>query len=83
MTTIRARMMFISYDFLMNSSPRRLHFLQRSSQLLKAAVKSTVERLLVTPSQVFLIVSWSRLWPSSPSLTFLNKKKSAGARSGE
>jgi hypothetical protein len=60
-----------------------MHFLQRSSQLLKAAVKSTAERLLVTPSQVFLIVSWSRLRPSSPSLTFLNKKKSAGARSGE
>ncbi len=83
MTTIRPRRMFISYDFSTNSPPRRTHFLQRSRELLKAAAKSTAERLLVTPSQAFLMVSWSRFWPPSPSLTFLNKKKSAGARSGE
>jgi hypothetical protein len=35
-----------------------------------------------TTSQAFLKLSWSRLWPASPSLTFLNMKKSPGARFG-
>jgi hypothetical protein len=60
--------MFISKDFSRTRPPRGTHFLQRSSQLLKAAVKSTAVRDLVT---------------LSPSLTLLNKQKSAGARSGK
>ncbi len=65
-----------------NLPPRWTHFLQRSSQLLKAAAKSMAETLLVTPSQALLMVSWSRLWPPSPSLTFI-KKKFYGSRSGK
>jgi hypothetical protein len=57
--------MFISKDFLVNSPPRQTHFLQRSSQLLKAAAKAMAISDLVTPSQAFLMSSWSRLRPAS------------------
>ncbi len=67
----------------MNAPQRWTHFLQCSSKLLKAAAKSTAFRDLATPSQAFLKLSWSRIWPASPSLTFLNKKNSAGTRLGE
>jgi hypothetical protein len=61
---------FISKDFSTNSLQRRMHFLQRSSQLLKAAVKSTVISDLATPFQAFLMLSWSRLQPASPRFDF-------------
>jgi hypothetical protein len=35
--------------------------LQHFSQLLKAAAKTTVVNDLVTPSQAFLMLSWSSL----------------------
>jgi hypothetical protein len=73
----------MSEDFSTNSLPRRMHFLQRSSQLLKVAAKLTAMRDLATPSQAFLKLSWSRLWPASPSLTLLNKKKSGSTKLGE
>jgi hypothetical protein len=62
--------MFIFEDFSTNSLLRRMHFLQRSSKLLKAVAKSTAIRGLPTPSQAFLKLSWSRLWPASPHFGF-------------
>jgi hypothetical protein len=53
--------MFISEDFSMNLPPRWTHFLQRSTKLLKAAAKAAAISDLVTPSQAFLKLSWSRL----------------------
>jgi hypothetical protein len=53
--------MFISKDFLKNLLPRRTHFLQRTTKLLKAVAKATAISDLVTPSQAFLKLSWSRL----------------------
>jgi hypothetical protein len=38
---------------------------------------------LVTPSHAGLGLCWSKLKPASSSFTHWNKKKSAGARSGE
>jgi hypothetical protein len=70
LTTIRARRMFISSDFSVNSQPRRTYFLQHSSKLLKAAAKVTAISDLATPSQAFLISFWSRLWPASPHFGF-------------
>ena len=37
--------------------------------------------VLLTPTQVFLRLSWANERPASCSYTFVNKKKSAGARS--
>jgi hypothetical protein len=44
--------------------------LQRSGQLLKAAEKLTAISNLETPSQAFLMLSWSRLSPASPHFGF-------------
>jgi hypothetical protein len=60
-----------------------MHFLQCSSQLLKAVAKLTAISDLTTPSQAFLMLSWSRLQPASPHFDFLNKKKSADTRLDE
>jgi hypothetical protein len=63
--------MFISKDFSTNLPSRRTRFLQRATKLLKAAVKVTAIRGLATPSQAFLMLSWSRLWHSNPHFGFL------------
>ncbi len=60
-----------------------MHFWQRSYHRRKAVANSSAEMLLVTPSHSFLRVLWSRVTPASSSFTRRNKKKSAGARSGE
>jgi hypothetical protein len=62
--------MFISEDFSVNSPPRRTHFLQHSSKLLKAVAKATAISDLATSSQAFLMSSWSRLRPASPHFGF-------------
>jgi hypothetical protein len=41
------------------------------------------DEILVTPSQVFLRLSWSKVMSAKASLHILNRKKSAGARSSE
>jgi hypothetical protein len=51
-----------------------MNFLQRFSQLLKAAAKSTAISGLATPSQTFLMLSWSRLWPASRHFFFFIRK---------
>ncbi len=45
--------------------------MQRSTKLLKEAAKATAISDLATPSQAFLMLSWSRLWHSSPHFGFL------------
>ena len=60
-----------------------MHFWHRSYHRRKAAANSSLLILLVTPSQVVLRLSWVKVSPDSCSLTLGNKKKSAGARSGE
>jgi hypothetical protein len=47
-----------------------MHFLQRSSQLLKAAAKLVAICDVATPSQAFLILPLSRLRPASPHFGF-------------
>jgi hypothetical protein len=54
----------------MNLPPRRTRYLQRATKLLKAAAKAMAIRGLATPSQAFLMLSWSRLWHSSPHFGF-------------
>ena len=60
-----------------------MHFWHHSYHRRKAAANSSLSILLVTPSQVVLRLSWVKVSPDSCSLTLGNKKKSAGARSGE
>jgi hypothetical protein len=62
--------MFISKDFSMNLPPRRTHFLQHSSQLLKAAAKLMAISDLATPYQALLMLSWYRLRTASPHFVF-------------
>jgi hypothetical protein len=45
--------------------------LQRATKLLKAVAKATAIRVMATPSQAILMLSWSRLWHSSPHFGFL------------
>ena len=59
------------------------HFWQRSYQRWKAAAKSSAATVLLTPSQMVLKLSLDMWWPASSFLSLGNKKKSAGARSGE
>jgi hypothetical protein len=82
-TMVIVSRVFIFYDFSTYLPLRRIHFLHRSSQRLKAAANSSTPILLVTPSQVFLSVSGVNRMPASSSFTLRKRKKSAGARSGE
>ncbi len=59
------------------------HFSQRLYQRLKAVAKSAAERVLTAPSHAFLRVSGVRVLPASSLFTLGNRKKSAGAKSGE
>ena len=40
-------------------------------------------KLLLTPTRVFLRLSWVSERPASSSFTFVNKKKSTGAKSSD
>ncbi len=77
------RRTFIFQVFSMYPPPIHTHFSQRSYHHRKAVANSSAALFLVTPSQVFFKVPSSKDRPASSSFTLQNKKKSAGARSGE
>ena len=58
-------------------------FLRYSNQRQNAAATSSAVIVLLTPPQVFLRLSWVIERPASCCFTFVNKKKSTGAKSGE
>jgi hypothetical protein len=45
--------------------------------------KSSLVMVLMTPYQVVLRLSWSKVVPAKASFTLLKRKKLAGAKSGE
>ncbi len=76
--------MFISYVFSTYLPPlMSTHFSQRQNHCRNASAKSAAETVLTAPSQSFLKLSLVNVRPASSFLTFGNKNKSVGARSGE
>ena len=60
-----------------------MQFSHRSNHRRKAVAKSSLAMVRMTPSQVVLKLSEVKVVPTSCILTLVNKKKSAGARSGK
>ena len=81
--TVIVRPKYIFYDFSTYPPLIRIHFSQRSNHLVKALAKSSLLRVLRTPSHLFLNSSWVMVMPASSFFNLGKRKKSAGARSGE